>query len=173
MHTAVLQEYLDVLQEAGLRCEAVDIATNCAGKLFHACYPEIPTAIVLQINEASVDLRLLENDFCVFSRHIRLNANRLLQDGGIELLAEELADHVNKILQFQTTRHKQQRVGNVLLLCNLDNRQMLMDKLSALLEPECTFFALGSHVKMAPGINIGAMECARGLGAAIRKNKSR
>lgn len=163
-----LESYLNLLVEAGLNCELIDLQPNCIGKLMHFCYPKLQSSMVACITRNAINLLLIEGEVCIISRTVALNIEQFEEAGSLDFLAEEISGHLDKMLSFQTTRRDAIPVEKILLL----GESTLLEKLLPLIakdqELECVEFEASSRIKLAKETSFS--EYAKQLGALIRRS---
>lgn len=169
LRNSCLEEYLAILEKAGLGCAGIDISSNCAGKLLHTCYPELPTAMMLQINQNSIDFRLVEDAFCVLSRNVGLSIARFQETEALDILVDEIADHISKIIQFQHARQKDDTAARLFLLGNFPEQEQFLAMLTQGLDLHCSFLDLLGYVKVKGGAPVDIHDYSKAMGALVRR----
>ena len=146
--------------------------TDCVSKLVSMAGFSDKTVIFVEVNNSHTELYLLDRGCPVFTR--RLNFKYISFSGNVQILAEELAEQINKLLQFQRTRHVSERVSEVIIggdVPALDSlTPMISEELEALRPSEvtCTQLPL-SQVLIAPDgcdLNIGL----KAAGAVLKRD---
>lgn len=140
IQTSCLEDYLGLLNDAGLRCRCVDVVPNCVGKLFHRSYPECESALVTFITPTSIMFLLMDHDICVFSQSVRLTISQFEQTNSLDFLAEEISGHVDKMLSFQSTRRDSIPVQRMLLMGYKPQLEQLLPLLVSDHEMKCEIF---------------------------------
>lgn len=113
---AQLEGKLVELRRAGLCCERLLVLRDCMARL--ACwYKKNPAAAVMvELDEKQVYLRLVKEGHCLLSRNIRLNVQQFCEENDMEFLYEELADQIRKLLQFYSKRNEVDTVKRIIMM---------------------------------------------------------
>ena len=162
-----LEEYLEVLREAGLRCGVMDITSNCIGKLVRLCYPELQGVIATYIFHNHIALMLIEGDMCIFSRTVALNVDEFEQSGSMDFLAEEISGHLDKVRSFQATRRGARPLQKILLMGTKPQLELLLPLIAKDQDLPCEIFAAPNGIKAPEDVSFS--DYAKPLGAIIRR----
>ncbi len=103
-------------RQAGLHCERLLVLRDCMAKL--ACwYKNNPAAAVMvELDEHQVYLRLVKEGHCLLSRNIRLNVQHFCEENAMEFLYEELTDQIRKLMQFYSKRNEADTLKRIIMM---------------------------------------------------------
>lgn len=168
IQTATLEEYLTLVEAAGIRCGGIDVVQNCIGKLFHQSYPACESAITVFITPTNIMFLLMDHDLCVFSQSVRLNISQFEKTDSLDFLAEEISGHLDKILSFQSTRRDSLPVEKTLLMGYKPQLEQLLPLLAKEHEIRCEIFDAGKAT-VGPSTGEPFSDYVIPLGAMIRR----
>lgn len=172
INRSVFEDYVQLFTEAGIKPSSVDVMADCVSKLVSMAGFSDKTVIFVEVNNSHTELYLLDRGCPVFTR--RLNFKYISFSGNVQILAEELAEQINKLLQFQRTRHVSERVSEVIIggdAPGLDSlTPMIYGELEALRPSEvtCTQLPLSQVLIVPDGcdLNIGL----KAAGAVLKRD---
>ncbi len=160
-----IEEMLGICQKLRLKCASMTILPDALARLTALCYPEDSLSVLIDIQETRIDISLVESGCCVLSRQSGLRYQAFQED--FSIFASELADQVNRILQFQQTRHSEEVLKRVFLLGDFPELPVVVAGLQEELKTmraqtlECLPFGVPSEIRCSERIPEGV-----GLSAA-------
>lgn len=169
LRNSVIEEVTALLEGCGLRVDSIGLCSDAMAKLQRRCFPDTRCAVLLQLDEDHVELILAEEGRCILSR--RLGIRYASFGGNLPILAEELADQVHKLLQFQRTRRTDEAVGQVALLGDVPELPQippLLQRELDLIRPgelTCTLFSLEGKATVRPEVTCSPSSCIKAAGA--------
>lgn len=111
-----LEGKIGELRRAGLRCERLLVLRDCMARL-DCWYRKNPgAAVMVELDESQVYLRLMKEGHCLLSRTIRLNVHHFCEENAMEFLYEELADQIRKLMQFYSKRNEADTVKRIIMM---------------------------------------------------------
>lgn len=139
LNKKIIKDYYDVLANANIQCNSLDIAINCKAKLYSFIGKEEKAFLAMTINDESIDFLLVEHSFSILTRRIKISLNNFQENNALDIAFEEIINHINKILQFQKTRNKIEEIKKIYISGNSSE----MDEL-------CEAIFLGTSLKGVP-----------------------
>lgn len=168
----VFDEYMGLLQEVGIKPVSLDLAPDCIAKMISSSEYANQPLVFIEINNSHTELYLLDRGCAILVR--RLNFKYASFSGNIQILAEELAEHTHKLLQFQNTRRITEGVSRVLISGDIPELEQLAPLIQNELEMirpgelTCAVLPLASILITPAGID--AALCLKAAGA-LRKSE--
>lgn len=166
LRNAEIEEMLQICQKLRIKCEGMTIQPDALARFTALCYPEDSLSVLIDINETSIDIALVEEGCCVLSRQVGLRYQAFRED--FSIFAAELADQVNRILQFQQTRHSEETLQKVFLLGDFPEIDEVVTQLQQELKTirptdfQCLRFDMPPEVRVSSRIPEGARLRAAG-----------
>jgi len=157
LRNTALEEIRQTLDKAKIRHPEITILADSLARLAALCHPDDPLALAVDLDEAYMELCLIDRGCCVLSRRIGLRYESFA--GNLGVFAAEIADQIGRILQFQRTRAGETPLSRVLLLGSIPDLDALLPLLQAELATlgpaglECSLFDFESKIafsKKAP-----------------------
>ena len=171
LQNQLIENLLSAAARCGLKVESIDLGFNALAKLTRAAYPQYLVAVLLEITESCINIYLIEDGYCFLCRNVRLNINTFAQSETLDVMAEEIADHVGRVLQFQHSRSREHDIETLLLLCDRPEANEMLEMLSRNISIPCAAFDWGGVVKSKTSVLPEAALCAKGAGGLLKKKK--
>lgn len=164
----IIQGFIDLLADGGIKCSSVDIEPNCLGKTldFIGCGEGV--YCVIKLNKESIDICLIDGGCPVLSRAIRLNLELLLETDALNIGADEIADNFSNIVQFQKTRNNARNIEGIFIIGNMDKQEALANDIGKRTGIECR--VLGESGLISSGGDFSLISGAEAFGGLIRRN---
>lgn len=172
LRNAEIEEMMQLCQKLRLKCAGITILPDALARLTALCYPEDSLSVLIDIDETSIDISLVEEGCCVLSRQIGLRYQAFRED--FSIFASELADQINRILQFQQTRHSEEVLQKVFLLGTFPELPEVVADLQQEVQTmrpkdlQCLSFAVPPEVRLSSRIPEGAK--LRAAGALLQRD---
>ncbi|MBQ7265480.1 MAG: hypothetical protein IJS61_05215 [Firmicutes bacterium] len=109
----VIKSFVDFMTDSGLECKTLDFTTNCLGKLVGRYDSESNVTSVCAINRDAITMALLDKGVPVLSRNYKIDYDMFRRPETMSIAVEELVDHYGRLVQFQTSRNRDEKISNV------------------------------------------------------------
>jgi hypothetical protein len=118
--TRVIKNFIDFMDDAVIGCKTLDFTTNCLGKLVAKYDAEGIITSCCAINRDAITMTLLDRGVPVLSRNYKIDYEMFKRPETVDIAVEELADHYNRLVQFQTSRNREERITGFYFTGNFD-----------------------------------------------------
>ena len=116
----VIKSFVDFMKEMNLECKSLDFTTNCLGKLVSKYDSESVVTAAIAINRDAITMALLDRGIPVLSRNYKIDYEMFRRPETMSIAVEELVDHYSRLVQFQTSRNRDEKVSNVYFTGDFD-----------------------------------------------------
>lgn len=116
----VIKSFVDFMKEMNLECRSLDFTTNCLGKLVTKYDSESVVTAAIAINRDAITMALLDRGIPVLSRNYKIDYEMFRRPETMSIAVEELVDHYSRLVQFQTSRNRDEKVSNVYFTGDFD-----------------------------------------------------
>jgi len=116
----VIKSFVDFMKEMNLECKSLDFTTNCLGKLVTKYDSESVVTAAIAINRDAITMALLDRGIPVLSRNYKIDYEMFRRPETMSIAVEELVDHYSRLVQFQTSRNRDEKVSNVYFTGDFD-----------------------------------------------------
>lgn len=110
----IIEGIFELAKATGIKLQAIEYVPDTLGKLTAMCYPTIRNAVLVIVESHNIELYFIENGRCILTRLVRLEYKNF--EKSVDILTEEVADQINKLLQFNSTRKVDSPVQNVFII---------------------------------------------------------
>ena len=111
-----LEETIRDMRRSGFWCDRLLSMRDCMAKLAYWSRKEPSAAVMVELEETQVQLRLIREGHCLLSRNIRLNVRQFCEENAMDFLYEELADQIRKLMQFYSRRNGTDTVRRIIMM---------------------------------------------------------
>jgi|GEM_PF-2000397 len=127
-----IRDGISVLAESGIKCKSIQTRPNCKTKLVRLKYPKPDGMISVEIYGMYIVMELIGGGQCILSRSMSLSYKNFEKNP--EVLVSEMADQINKMIQFNSARHLSGNVKLVLISGTYPDIQKLSADLGQAME---------------------------------------
>lgn len=145
----IMADLLECFTKANLTIQRVEISSNSQSKIFSLKEGQDSTVLLLQIGRKSIDLLLIETGFCVLYQNLRLNLNTFTDSDTLDIMADEIADHINRVTQFNYARHHNKGINQIRLWCDFSEGETLLNLLKKRVNVPCSSFEFPSMIEIS------------------------
>lgn len=160
-----LDEYFEAFRTFGITCEKVDLVTNSLSKLTSAYYGSEKLVVLVRVNAESVDLAVIVDGVCLLPRSFNLSATRFKALDTMDIMAQEIAAHINESIQSLSGQRIDRSGAKVLLMCDFDDSDKFAEDMKASLTVPCESFSAAKNAKNSRKLCV----YAAAIGAMIRR----
>lgn len=118
--TRVVKNFIDFMNDAVIGCKSLDFTTNCLGKLVAKYDAEGIITAACAINRDAITMALLDRGVPVLSRNYKIDYDMFRRPETVDIAVEELADHYNRLVQFQTSRNRDELISSFYFTGNFE-----------------------------------------------------
>lgn len=111
-----LEGKIGEIRRAGIHCERLLVLRDCMARLDCWYRKNSEAAVMVELDENQVHLRLVKGGHCLLSRNIRLNVRHFREENAIEFLYQELTDQIRKLMQFYFKRNEADTIKGIILM---------------------------------------------------------
>lgn len=104
------------LRRSGVCCNRILAMRDCMAKLAYWYRKDPEAAVMVELDQTQVHLRLIREGHCLLSRNIRLNVRHFCEENALDFLYEELADQIRKLMQFYSRKSGADTVRRIFLM---------------------------------------------------------
>lgn len=136
----LLNEYIEIFKEAGLRIQSIDVGLNALYKYLNITGQITKNNTVMIVDVTLNNLRqfLFEKGTYSFYRNTKINRD---MEGGVPALILEYADHIEKMLKFIHTQGQKDPVDTMLLIGKYSITNKLRNHLNSKLDVQSVLMA--------------------------------
>ncbi len=164
--TRVIKSFVDFMNDSQIECKTLDFTTNCLGKLVGKYDSEANVTAVIAINRDAITMALLDKGVPVLSRNYKIDYDMFRRPETMSIAVEELVDHYGRLVQFQTSRNRDEKVSTVYFTGEFEGIANVNAKFKELTTGESSVFWNDTTWLDAPG-DFSINEFAYAVGSLI------
>ncbi len=167
VHKDIIKNYYDLFEQLKIEINTIDISSNALAKLFGFVERKEKVFVVMIARYSSIELMLIDEQFGILSRNIRICLDNFRRDDAIHIAFEEIAEHVGKIVQFQNGRSKSKILRKMYIIGDIEEIQSLYEIINSETGLTCGVFDISGWVKTKKDIPVSDYVCS--MGAFIKR----